>query len=87
MNTRKVNQTLFRQLVLSLERADADCTSLTLDADDLREVRLCAESHDVAQFARYARPCVVIPANAIVDLPDTAAQDSDSKTNLPAVSG
>jgi hypothetical protein len=63
MNTREVSQTLFRQIVLSLEWADADCTSLTLEADDLREIRLCAESHDVAQFARYARPRVVIPAN------------------------
>ena len=64
MNTRKVSKTLFQQLVLSLDRADSDCASLVLDAGDLREIRLCAESHGVAQFARYALPCIVVPDNA-----------------------
>lgn len=61
--TREVSQALFRQIVLSLERADSDCTSLTLDANDIQEIRLCAESSEVARFARYVRPCVVILAN------------------------
>ena len=61
MKTRRVNRTLFNQIVLSLERADSDCESLTLDEGDLLEIRLCAESHEVATFARHARPCIVIP--------------------------
>lgn len=61
MKTRKVSKTLFQHLVLSLDRADADCASLTLDAGDLKEIRLCAESHEAERFARYARPCIVVP--------------------------
>lgn len=61
MNTRKVSKKLFHQILLSLDRAEADCESLILDIYDIKEIRLCAESHDVAQFARYARPCIVIP--------------------------
>lgn len=59
MRLRRLDKNLFHQVLLSLERADSDCTRLALDADDLYEIWLCAESHAVAQFARYAQPCVV----------------------------
>jgi hypothetical protein len=61
MKTRTVSEKLFREILLSLDRADGDSASLILDIYDIKEMRLCAESHDVAVFARHARPCIVVP--------------------------
>jgi hypothetical protein len=44
------------------------------------------EGYDADEIRRLERDAT-IPPNADVDLPDTAAQDSASKSNSPAVSG
>ncbi|MDA0814881.1 MAG: hypothetical protein O3C21_21080 [Verrucomicrobia bacterium] len=43
------------------------------------------ETSEMAQVLRHLRN--YFPENVNVDLPDTAAQDSASKSNSPAVSG
>lgn len=54
--TRFVRPDLFRGIIESLDRADADVAELVLDAADMADLRLTAVSHDVKKFeSRYRR--------------------------------